>query len=144
MIKKLIWTLILVSPFIFAGIIAIFSEDETLDIFNSSNAIGSWKNSFKEFFQIVSGNNDGSWGNFLIYLLVASFWTAPFWYCWKGTFFLEIIPFFGFGLRVFVFSLLFGLPGIAETVNWEIIVSNSIYFTSIISIIALIGLWLRS
>ncbi|NQX83319.1 MAG: hypothetical protein HRS50_01210 [Mycoplasmataceae bacterium] len=139
MIKKIIWTIIIICPIAFAGLASSLGvSDDLQGMFNSSNALGSWKSFIIECIDLSKEN--GNWGTMIIFLILSLFWTAPFWYAWKGTFIIGWVPIVGFFLRIGLLSILFFIP----LIPFDPIQDNSIYFSLVIVILALLGLWIKS
>lgn len=153
MLKKIIWTIILLAPVLFVGIAnwAGLSSD-TLGAFNSSNMIDSWKSAISQIIDVSNEDTDTMEIINLVFLIVlALFWTAPFWYVWKGTFIVGWIPNIGFVSRIILILILIFLPGLISTLG----VSNGLIteqladeisygFSFGILILALLGLWIKS
>ncbi|BDU67370.1 MAG: hypothetical protein TYPL_0230 [Candidatus Tyloplasma litorale] len=135
MIKKLTWTIIIISPFVFEGIIKLLGGGDSA--FNSTAALYYWGEFFDQFKSLIGNSESFALGEFVGYLILACIWTAPFWYAWKGTFIVGWVPFVGFILRMLLLLILFIVP---------LFTSDMIgaYFAIIISIIALLGLWIKS
>ena len=139
MVKKLIWTIILLSPVIVGLTINAINGELTIDnIFQGEVAIGSWV----EFFDTLINDQFAEWPEILGLFIMAIFWTAPFWYAWKGTFIVGWIPLLGIFLRIIFISILLIMPPVFEL--WDSTAFISDWLGVILIGTALIGLWLKS
>ncbi len=143
MIKRLVWTIIFLSPAVLASLFAIFdlSADPTA-MFSASGALDHTKESIQEFIGLFKEDTRHI-GRFIWQVALAALFIAPYVFVWRGLFFIEIIPVVGHALRAAVICLIIVLPGILEFVNAfdqspEIV---SYIQTGVIAL-ALIGLWL--
>ncbi len=141
MIKKIIWTIILIAPVLTVGVVGIVSNNDS--ILNSSNAVSGWT----DFFKFTTGTQEWGTGNILHVILLgvlALFWTAPLWYTWKGTSIIGF-PVIGLILRLSVFLILIFVPGIIGSLvdtNWS---HELVFWMGVILIsFAMIGLWFKS
>lgn len=140
MIKKIIWTTILISPIIIYGSISISGSG----IFNSNSVFSSWMEFFRKIEWMSKDENTGGWFSLAFLLIMAFFWTAPFWYAWKGTFIVSFIPKVGLIIRILLLALLLSIPIIFDSVDNNEVKNWSIYCSMGIVILALLGLWLKS
>ncbi len=150
MIKRLIWTIILLSPAVVAGFIAILSGDgeSTSSLFNAGAAVNWTWDAIVEFIHLFSEEKRNVL-RFIWVAIVAAFFVAPLLFVWRGLFFIEWIPVVGFGLRSVAMAFLILLPGIYQVIVTNVGATNvewaseiTTYMQAIVLGLALIGLWL--
>ncbi len=150
MIKRLVWTIILLTPSVLAGVIAIFDTESGAagQLFNAGAAVNWTWDSIVEFVHLFNVDERDFW-EFLKSVILASFFIAPLIFVWRGLFFIEWIPIVGHAFRAIVIAFIILLPGIFQIlVNNEIAVGNNfieefgLYMQTIVLALALIGLWL--
>ncbi len=145
MIKRLVWTLILLSPMLIGSFLAIFKVDlNGAQLFNAGAVISYTWNAIQDFISLFKEDKQ-IWG-FVLNVILAAFFMMPFIFVWRGLFFLGWIPLLGTLLRIIVLVLLLALPGIlAETISSIGSVSiNDVntYLQTGIMALAMIGVWL--
>ena len=146
MIKKIIWTIVLLLPISFVGLanlIGVESGDVSA-IFNSTNVIDAWTESVREIISLTK--DETSVWNMIGALFIAILWTAPFWYAWKGTFIVGWVPAVGFFLRIGLLSVLLFVPGILtmDEISGSTTEHIAYYMSIALMILALLGLWIKS
>ncbi len=154
MIKRLVWTIILLSPAVVAGFIAIISGNDSgsataMDLFNAGAAMNWTWVAIQDFIGIFT---DPSliW-DFIWHAIVAAFFIAPYIFVWRGMFFIEWVPVIGHAFRIIIIAFIISIPGVMQ------ILSNSdvgsledsafleqagVYLEMGVLSLALIGLWL--
>ncbi len=150
MIKRLVWTIILLTPAVLAGFIAILQGDEAtgtaLQLFNAGNALNYTWDIFRFDFPSLFGDEPMVW-EFVKDVALAALFITPFIFVWRGLFIIEWIPIVGYGLRAVSISALIFVPGLLSILannGNSINVSDDFnhYFELVVLSLALIGLWL--
>lgn len=148
MIKRLVWTIILLSPAVVAGFMSIIGGDgDASDIFNAGAAVDwTWK-TIIDFTNLFKKDSDTSFWTFLWHLIVAAFFIAPYIFVWRGLFFIEWIPKIGHAFRAITLAFIIFIPGIMQVISnsgnsSEFLGQFGIYFNTAVIALSLIGLWL--
>ncbi len=149
MIKRLVWTIIILLPIVAASFFAIITNNEEGigNVFNAGAAIDwSW-DAIQEFINLFNEEKRAFW-SFLWKAIVAAFFIAPLIFVWRGLFFISWVPIVGDGIKAVVFTFIIFIPGIYEVlssagaIDVEFIDVASTYLTIVVVSLALIGLWL--
>lgn len=146
MIKRLVWTIILLSPALFAGIVAIFGgQEQASNLFNAGAAMNYTWESIINLIDLFK-KEETIW-TLIWHIILAVFFIMPFIFVWRGIFFIEWIPFVGSGLRAILIAALIFIPGVFQILSnkgdyGEFINEFGVYFQTVVLGLALIGLWL--
>ncbi len=150
MIKRLVWTIILLSPAVVAGFIAIIQgedgTDSALQLFNAGNALNySWEIIVDDIPSLF-GEEPMVW-ELIKDIILASLFITPFVFVWRGLFIIEWIPIVGHALRAIAIAALIFVPGLLSIIaenGTTINISDDFnhYFELVVLSLALVGLWL--
>ncbi len=150
MIKRLVWTIILLSPAVVAGFIAIIQGEDgaesALQLFNAGNALNYTWEIFVDDIPSLFGEEPLVW-ELIKDIILASLFITPFVFVWRGLFIIEWIPLVGHALRAITIAALIFVPGLLSIMaeNGNVITFSddfNKYFEVIVLGLALVGLWL--
>ncbi len=145
MIKRLVWTIILLSPIVLAGFLSIIGVNTNINLFDAGNAVAYTWDSINDFFTLFG--DDAQWGSFILNVFLASFFIAPLIFFWRGMFFIEWIPKIGHALRAIALAFIIFIPGIFQImvdsgIDSTFLEQFGVYLQAAVLTFSMIGLWL--
>ncbi len=141
MIKRLVWTIIILLPTVIISFLSILGWTGSENTLAGAALVSTW-NAINTFIDLF-GDEANFWA-FLENLILASLFIAPLIFVWRGIFFIGWIPLIGDAIRAIVMAAIVLTPWLMQLLadgsgDYDKFIN---YFQTAVTAIALIGLWL--